>query len=357
MSSKRSIKKSSFRVAHLTSWVRNIGLEDSMCRLRKSMIKYQGDLLAKFVFVTDFRTYVEHGRPPRSRVLKAIVSNCLFSLVCLRHIICFLTHRPAVWVRLGDPLYVTGDRIVFNFGIAFVFITAFFLRFHIYLGEWRYRNYFIEDMLALVDGDAETERALDGRNYQRYARLFKVYTFIYCVAFSYSCFLLPMACYSLYCAQAWWRHDFDYNSVVLFVSAAGFNFGAYTASFTILLSLSFMVLSLTNIRLQYQQITERVLRQRKQNHLASIGRTLAAHKRLSARVFQYNVVLSQLLFSIYFCMTPAIDALMYFSFIARTIVFVSCSLFVVLCCATTIVFTATYAPASLHKEVGGSWSI
>lgn len=54
---------------------------------------------------------------------------CIFGwLTFLRFFLAAFINDPRIWVLIGDPFYLTGDRILFNLVIASIALNATFMR-------------------------------------------------------------------------------------------------------------------------------------------------------------------------------------------------------------------------------------
>lgn len=336
-------------VTSLVTNVRRTRFVNSQRKIRKGILRLEKVLMDKYILLNRFTEPHEDGQPrwpPKRRLVTYMLFNALHILVTLRFVVCTLVQREAVWILLGDPLYVSNDRIAFNFGIATMFLSAVMLRYNLFKGELTDRNYFLDDLASLYAGN---DRKLSGRNFYKFARKLEAFLLVFGTISTWCCCLFPIICYTFFTYEAWRRGEYPYPDVSLVAAATGFAFGAFVASYTILLVLSLLFLSLSFIKLQLQQINIRAVRGMKCNH--TITKCLNDHRQVSLRVMQYNKVFSRMLLSIYLCMTPAIDALLIMVFISNSFAFIAYCLSVVLLCASGIVFSATMAPALLYKEV------
>jgi predicted membrane protein len=78
---------------------------------------------------TSFADYcnVKRKRNKKKEILSIVI--CIFGwLIFLRFALAAFFKDPKLWVLIGDPFYLTGDRVLFNLVIASIALNASVMR-------------------------------------------------------------------------------------------------------------------------------------------------------------------------------------------------------------------------------------
>jgi hypothetical protein len=81
------------------------------------------------IMTTSFADYcnVERKRNKKKEILSIVI--CIFGwLIFFRFVLAAFCKDPKLWVLIGDPFYLTGDRVLFNLVIASIALNATVMR-------------------------------------------------------------------------------------------------------------------------------------------------------------------------------------------------------------------------------------
>ena len=315
--------------------------------LKEGVDKYERTFYRHFLFAASFTEYCNHQTPSLRRRIIVYLSFILYVLVTIRHWLTVIFRRTEHWVAIGDSLYLTRDRVAYNFCIACCLATGMLGRWYFYKAENGRKLHFLYTMQTIRNGN---ERSLESVALKRYARKFQSFTKIFLFWGPLSCCFPTGMAFTTYSLMAWFYRELPFLGISLILSTTGFYYGAYCASFSLIVGITFIELSLTYCCLCYRQCQTRIRKSLHKYHKLPTN-VFNDYVKLAVEVYRMNETFSLFIGGMYCFFTPTIDSLIFMTFVSRAHYWVRIPVGLVLAICTFLLFEANYLPAKLNSTV------
>ncbi|CAG2110199.1 unnamed protein product [Medioppia subpectinata] len=309
------------------------------------MTYLQSPLIA--ILSHSFEEYVINKHINKRRQIFG-VCVCIYGwLTVIKFFTAAFIKDPTLWPLIGDPFYLTGDRILFNLVIGSIALNASAMRTIFLIGESNRKFSFIHELYCLQTG---RQHYLLKDNLRKFNIRCVLSLQLMLKQIPFNALVLFSLIYGYYTVCAILRQDYGYSITVSVVWFVLTSYAAWVAASMQGVSYSLLYLTQYYLNLRFRQVANKIVYSLHKNKTILLN-LLEEHHRIVELTVHYNAFFNRIIAVNYFAATIAINLLLYIAFFGDGNVFFRIGNGLIAVNKIIVICLATYSAAQFSDEL------